>query len=138
MTNNHSAGGQIEAWCTKCKLELEHTIIAMVDDLPKKVKCNTCNGQHNYRTAPSEKTRTGSKTTVRKRRAKGPTYEEHISRLTGGDPSRAKPYASSGHFEEDEVIDHPRFGLGVVLSTIKTNKMEILFKDGPKLLIHNQ
>ena len=138
MTNTYSTGGQIEAWCTKCKLELEHTIIALVDDLPKKVKCNTCNGKHNYRTAPAKKTRTGSKTTARKTRSKGPTYEEYISSLTGGDPSKAKPYALSGHFEKDEVINHPRFGLGIVLSIIKTDKMEILFKDGPRLLIQNQ
>ena len=138
MTNNYSTGGYIEAWCTKCKMELGHTIIAMVDNLPKKVKCNTCDGKHNYRTKPSERSRTKPKITTRKRKSKEATYEEYISRLTGGDLSGAKKYNISGCFEKDEIIDHSKFGIGVVLSIIKINKMEILFKDGPRLLIQNQ
>jgi len=140
MVSNYTAGGSIDAWCTKCKLELEHTIIAMIDNLPKKVKCNTCNGQHNYRAKPAEKTRagSGSTTTARKTRSKQATYEEYISRLTGGDLSKARKYALTGNFEKDDLIDHSKFGIGVVLSVINPNKMEILFKDGPRLLIQNQ
>jgi len=138
MTNNYATGGHIEAWCTKCKLELGHTIVAMVDNIPKKVKCNTCNGQHNYRTKPSEKSGTKAKPRTRKTKSKEATYEEYISRLTGGDLSHAKKYSIKGNFEKDEVIDHLTFGIGVVLSKIQNNKIEILFKDGPKLLIQNQ
>jgi arginine utilization protein RocB len=138
MNNSYSAGGPIDAWCTKCNLELGHTIVAMVDNFPKKVKCNTCNGQHNYRTKPSERSRTKSKSPTRKTRSKEVTYEEYISRLTGDNPVNAKKYNINGNFEKDEIIDHLKFGIGIVLSVVQVNKIKILFKDGPRLLIQNQ
>ncbi len=137
MINDYSAGEDINAWCTKCKLELGHTIIAMVDNSPKRVKCNTCNGQHNYRTKPSERNRTKLKNFTRKTKSKKINYNEYISRITDCDFPNAKKYSIKGNFEKDEIIDHPKFGTGIVLSIIKINKIEILFKDGPKLLIQN-
>ena len=134
MTDTITVSGEIVAWCTKCKLELAHTIVAIVDDLPKKVQCNTCNAKHNYRTKPQPR----STKAVRKPKLKEPTYEEHLDRLTSGDLSNSKEYNIKGIFEKDEIIDHPRFGIGVVLSVVKTNKIEVLFREGPKLLIQNQ
>jgi len=138
MINNYSAGGYLEAWCTKCRLELGHTIIAMVDNFPKRVKCNTCNGQHNFRAKPSEKNQTKLKSSTRKTKSQKNNYDEYISRLTGYDLSNAKKYSMKGNFEKDEIIDHPSFGVGIVLSIIQINKIEVLFKDGPKLIIQNQ
>jgi hypothetical protein len=138
MINSYSVGGDIDAWCTKCKLELGHTIIAMVDNLPKRVKCNTCNAQHNFRAKPVERSRAKTKSSTRKTRSKETTYEEYISRLTGGDPANSRKYNTKGNFEKDEIIDHLSFGIGIVLSVIHVNKIRILFKDGPRLLIQNQ
>ena len=42
-------GGEVVAFCTKCRMDLAHTIIAMDGTKPARVQCNTCNGQHNYR-----------------------------------------------------------------------------------------
>lgn len=138
MTNNYTTGGYIEALCTKCKLELGHTIIAMVDNVPQRVKCNTCNGEHNYRTKPSVKNRTRSTATVRKTKSREASYDEQISRVAGGDLSNARKYSMKDNFNKDEIIDHPAFGIGIVLSVIQSNKMEILFKDGPRMLIQNR
>ncbi|RJQ50212.1 MAG: hypothetical protein C4538_00510 [Nitrospiraceae bacterium] len=138
MDKKHSLGGDIEAMCTKCKLELGHTIIAMVDDVPERVKCNTCNGEHNYRTKSPKKPRTRLMDADRKARSREAHYNEQMSRITGGDLSKAKKYSMEDNFKKDELIDHPAFGLGIVLSVTQKNKMEILFKDGPKLLIQNR
>ena len=35
-------GGEIDAYCAKCKLDLAHRIIAMVGEAVKKVECKTC------------------------------------------------------------------------------------------------
>jgi hypothetical protein len=138
MNSNYTTGGYIESWCTKCELELGHTIIAMVNNLPKRVKCNTCSGDHNYRSNPSEKSRIKSKSPSRKAKAQVINYNEHLSRLTGGNFSNTRKYSINGNFKKDEVIDHSQFGIGIVLSIIQFTKMEILFKDGPKLLIQNR
>jgi len=48
---------------------LAHTIISMVGTKPKRVQCNTCEGEHNYRAK-----KPATKTTVAKKgkTAKGP------------------------------------------------------------------
>jgi len=138
MIKNYSAGGDIDAWCTKCKLELGHTIVAMVENSPKKVKCNTCNAQHNFRAKPAKRSQTKSKSTTRKTRSKETTYEEYLSRLASADSANSRKYNTKENFNEDEIIDHLKFGIGIVLSVIQVNKIKILFKDGPKLLIQNQ
>ena len=137
MTNDYTVGGEVVSWCTKCKLELGHTIIAMVDNRPKKVKCNTCSGQHIYRLKPSDSGKT-VKRGGRKRKTPEEIYHEHIIKISGGDLSGARTYRIDESFIVDELIDHPKFGVGIVTSIVKTNKMETLFKDGPRLLIQNQ
>ncbi len=135
MTDNYSVGGDVDAWCSKCKLELAHTIIAMIDDLPKKVKCNTCDGKHNYRLKPGKKS--AGKITNRKTKSIISNLETYESHLAGFDLSRATKYKMEGSFAQDEVIDHPFFGAGIVLSIVSNKKIEILFKEGPRLLVQN-
>lgn len=137
MTKNYSVGENVEAWCSKCKSEREHTIAAMVDDAPKKVVCNTCKGQHNFRAKPAEKRPAKPKTSSRKAKSQESTYEAHLARLTGGDVSKAKKYSMQGNFKKDEVLDHTTFGIGIVLSVMQRKKIEVLFRDEPKIMIQN-
>lgn len=146
MSNDYSVSGYVEGWCTKCNLELGHTIIAMVDNLPVKVKCNTCNSEHKFRTKPSGVSRTKSpkspksaKSTspARKIKAQEASYNEYMARLTDHDLSRVRIYNLNGSFKKDEIIEHSKFGVGIVLSVIQDKKIEILFKDGTKILIHD-
>ncbi|UCH80570.1 MAG: hypothetical protein JSW20_12650 [Nitrospiraceae bacterium] len=138
MTNGYSVGGDVVSWCTKCKLELGHTIIAIVDNKPVKVKCNTCNGQHNYRSAPAEQKKSTAKRAGRKRKTPEEIYNEHVTRLSSENVPVARKYRINDNFTVDDLIDHPKFGIGVVMAIVKTNKIETLFKDGPRLLIQNQ
>jgi hypothetical protein len=138
MINSYSTSGDIEAWCPRCNLKSGHSIIAIVDNLPKKVKCNTCEEYHNLSAKPFKRSRTKSKSSTRKTRSKETTYEEYISRLRGDDPANSRTYNTKGNFEKDDIIDHLNFGIGIVLSVIQVNKIKILFKDGPRLLIQNQ
>ena len=48
-------GGEIDAYCTKCKLDLVHRIIAMVGEAVKKVECKTCGSHHLYRRPKTER-----------------------------------------------------------------------------------
>ena len=48
-------GGDVDAYCTKCRMDLSHRVIAMVANEPKRVKCLTCDGEHNYRKPMSER-----------------------------------------------------------------------------------
>ena len=48
-TTKLKVSGEVDSYCTKCKLDLAHRIIAMVGDQPKKVECRTCGSHHLYR-----------------------------------------------------------------------------------------
>ena len=52
MATTHKVGGEVDAFCTRCRLTLAHTILAMVGTKLARVRCNTCNGDHAYRSAP--------------------------------------------------------------------------------------
>lgn len=144
MGNSYTVGGYAEGWCTKCRLLLGHTIIAMVDNFPARVKCNTCNSEHNFHAKESGKGRTSPKTSSKsagsskkKIKTQEANYNDYASRLAGYDLSAAQKYSIGGNFKKDEIIDHFKFGVGIVLSVIQNHKIEILFKDGLKILIQN-
>ena len=57
-----AVGSDVEAYCTKCKMVLAHAVVAMEGTKPRRVRCNTCNGEHNYRAAkPVAKAKAESK-----------------------------------------------------------------------------
>jgi hypothetical protein len=54
--------------------------------------------------------------------------------IGGRDPSAAPPYRPSARFDAGALVAHPRFGVGVV-ARIEPTKIEVLFQDGPRLLV---
>src|SRR3954463_16620660 len=42
-------GDEVDSYCTKCRMDLMHRIIAMHNGKIIRVECRTCNGHHNYR-----------------------------------------------------------------------------------------
>src|SRR2546423_15109837 len=51
VDTDHSVGvgGDVLTHCNKCELDLWHTVMAKVDGLIRKVKCNTCKTEHMLR-----------------------------------------------------------------------------------------
>lgn len=139
-----SVGKDVDAWCSKCGFMLAHTIEAMVGDTIKRVHCNTCGGQHVYRAhAPGEgssTTRSKSGSGERRRStgagmAKASDYQRY---LEGRDLSTRRPYSPKSTFAPGELVEHPKFGLGVVTGIKDSTKIELLFEEGPKVLIHGR
>jgi len=110
----------------------------MVDGKVAKVQCNVCGGRHNYRPKKTEKAGGPKKKTTRAtpsgtNLAKG---EAHFKKLVADrEPSEALTYAMDGIFKKGDLVDHPTFGLGVVVATEMPNKIEVIFRQESKLLI---
>ncbi|WP_373045491.1 hypothetical protein [Vulgatibacter sp.] len=139
----HRVGGDVDAYCTKCRMILGHTIIAMVADKIAKVRCNTCQGLHAYKAGPPG-TRTASSRAPAEGRtrpaAARPAREKVETRpfeelFAGRDTSDAKPYSPRERFVEGEILAHPTFGLGLVKNA-RQDKVEVIFKLGEKTLVH--
>lgn len=149
-------GGEIDAYCTKCKLDLTHRIIAMVEGAVKKVECKTCGSHHLYRRPKSERDARAAKleakaearakgeprTVAEKQRAAAKLEREQTSAweaAIAGQPANAfKPYKISLVLGQGELVHHSKFGDGVVSRVIDRGKVEILFQDGARTMAHNQ
>ena len=133
MSKKPSAGGLVATYCTKCKLDLGHTIMAMVGEKIARVKCRTCGSEHNYRDK-TKKTAVRKRATTAKRAVpvKSPerAWEEAMSKVTGSDI----PYDGTRSYKAGEVVAHPLFGSGVVLETLE-KKVTIIFKDKERKLV---
>ncbi len=124
-------GDDVDSWCGACKLILAHTIEAIVADSPARVHCNTCKAQHKYRPHKPSKV---SKN-VRQRKARTSSYEKL---LNGKDISLAKRYSTSDSYVLDDVVEHPSFGVGVTTTIKDGNKIEVVFENGMKTLVHRR
>jgi hypothetical protein len=123
----------IDSFCLKCDLLLAHVIMSMKGDRPHRVKCKSCKDVHAYRTAkpkPSKakakKASTGKKTT---------RISEYQKQIEGRDTSGASPYSMEGTYDIDDLIDHAKFGIGLVVNHASPGRIEVLFEDGPKLMV---
>lgn len=141
---SYTAGDEVDSKCTKCKLVLGHVIVAMVGDKIAKVKCLTCNGEHAYRPPP-----TASEATAAKRRAErkataveplgGRTTAEEFEILCQGrDLSKPTKYTIKIPLKVDEVIDHAKFGIGLVTEIRESSKAHVAFKDGGRVLVYGR
>jgi hypothetical protein len=128
----HKVGGEVDAFCTKCRMTLAHTILAMMGTKVARVRCNTCNGDHAFRSAPGS--RSTSSGTPRASKAKK-TVIGFEQRLEGKDVASARKYSPKETFTLDEVVNHPTFGLGLV-SAVRGDKVDIIFKADQKTLVH--
>jgi len=144
-------GGDVDSWCTKCRMMLTHRIVAMVGPKPARVQCETCHSQHNFReNAPGEtparaaaSARAGSASGPRPARISNVTRLEQERRdrenlweraCTGRLVSDFIKYSPKESFKMGDLVKHTKFGDGVVLTVIDAHKIEILFRDEPRKL----
>jgi len=146
METDHSSkklGGNVDAWCGKCKMMLAHTIEAMMGDKPARVHCNTCGSPHSYKSgAPGTSTRkSASRDASGTAPAKPPgrgRASKYQSLMNSKSAAVAKNYSPKDRYEEGDVLEHPTFGRGVATAVKDATKIEVLFENGSKTLVHGR
>lgn len=142
--------GEVDSFCTKCRLVLNHRIVSMKAGKAHQVECLTCRTTHLWRpNAPGEKApaagKSGSTGSERSRGSGSPSkppratpamkleqqWEKAIAGRAMGD---FKNYNVGGTFSEGDLVRHKKFGDGVVTRVIDAGKIEILFRDEAKTL----
>ena len=125
-----SVGGPIEARCTKCRKNTNHIIVAMAEELPVKVQCNTCSGQHKYR-PPTTPKKPAARRTVDPKVAE---QKEWAELRPGMNSDQAIDYSMTTAFKTGSLMNHPVFGLGLVQRLAGPRKVNVLFEDGKKTM----
>jgi len=67
------------------------------------------------------------------RRGKKAEIEE---RLDGVDPASLPPYRTSDSYQVDDYFNHPKFGVGQVVEMVEATKIQVVFRDGKRLMLH--
>jgi hypothetical protein len=138
------AGDDVDSKCLpSCGpgLVLAHTVVAMDGDKIVKVKCNTCQKTHTYRSPDS-----ASEATAAKRKNARKKREEAANAASADfevlakevDLSQAAAYSMKSALDLRQVVEHPKFGLGIVFAIKEGGKAEIVFRDGPRTLVHGR
>jgi hypothetical protein len=147
-----AAGTEIDAWCTRCRLDLGHRIVAMVDRRPKRVICLTCNSEHNYRPPHSGPAAKEPRTPVAERaahrassEATGQSSRSALRRLADweahvvGQAAEAfTRYSVDKVYEPGQLVLHRRFGEGYVVERVDADKITVMFRDGPRVLVQGR
>lgn len=135
-----SVGKEVLSYCSKDKGTLAHIIVNMKDEHTiGKVECKTCHAVHAYKDP--------SKVKERKKTSKTSKGKTKTSKLSNSDmwleavnnsQAKSQPYSIKHKFENEDIIDHPKFGPGVVSRLIDDNKIEVIFRHDVKTLLHNK
>ncbi len=130
----YSVGKEVVSYCGKCKLSLGHIIASMLSDKIDKVVCKTCNSTHKHKDASAVKPRKmvlGTK--VRAKAANDDHWKSAIEKA-----AQFLPYTPQNHFKLGDTIEHTKFGQGLVEKLIDADKIEVLFREGYKTLVHGK
>ena len=132
MLEKKSAGDNIASVCTKCRLTLDHIIVAMDGETIAKVKCRTCGSTHRFRKPgsplPEKRVRVATKKESSTRTAEI-LWETCLAEAKG----KQRTYEMAGKYRVGDIVEHQVFGKGVVRK-IYINKCNVLFRDKERLM----
>lgn len=132
-------GGDALAYCTKCKMDLAHVIVAMLGDQPARVQCKTCKGTHNFKRKAAEKSGLARVRAALKPAAPSKTEvraSEYWEKRLAENPGEPVPYNVKETFLKGAAISHATFGLGIVEEVRQSGKISVTFRVGEKILVH--
>ena len=142
-------GDDIDAWCGKCLMVMNHRIIAVVGSQVKKVECLTCHAVHAFKPGLGVKKaerveKLSSVERAPKKPRGGPSKPDRAEKewkTFMADSSAVgcpRKYSVFEIYNVSEIIEHPTFGTGRVLEITGVEKMLVIFRDGRKTLICNR
>jgi len=139
--------GEVDSWCTKCRLVLNHRIVSMKNGKAYQVECLTCRSTHLWRAAaPGEKAASAGGERAPRSTSPGGARPSRVpvavvrhvqtweKAIAGRGLNEFKPYEVGKSFKEGDLVRHKKFGDGLVTRVIDAHKVEVLFKDEAKTL----
>lgn len=129
------AGSEIKYFCSKCDLELWHTVVAVVGGQPARVRCNTCKSERNYKAPKLESSTPRTPRAISRPKVQGSHPDFYQQKLRDNLMKTPVPYRADKDFLADDVIDHVKFGRGIVLKLVHPDRMDVLFQDEMRTLV---
>lgn len=124
-------GEEVQAYCPspRCKSDQTHTIISTYEDEIRRVQCVSCGEVHAYRPARG---------VAEPVAAARPSWDDAMARFTDADRSAAPPYSIRTTYALNSLVQHPVFGVGVVVEVLPDAKVDVVFRDRTAVLVHGR
>lgn len=127
--------------CSKCGQDRYHRVLTHTNATTVRLKCEVCGktGNHNLEAKKAAATKTKSaRSSTKSATAKAAHHaSQYESFKNGMDANRAVPYSMKITFKEEQVVQHPKFGIGLVRS-VQGDKIEVFFEDEVRFLVHGR
>jgi hypothetical protein len=131
MQEKNSLGQNIDSYCGKCKLNLDHTIMAIEGETVARVRCKSCGSSHKFRNPldlqkvrkPRVKKGAGDETTAQI------IWEAGLAEAKGNEGD----YSMAAKYSVGDIVNHHTFGKGIVMK-LYPHKCDMLFKDRERLM----
>ncbi len=131
MLEKYAAGQDIASYCSKCKLNRDHTIMAMDGADITKVRCKNCGSTHKFKNSSDM-----PKVRLPRSKKLGDTdataeiiWEAGMAAAKG----KERVYSMAAKYRVGDIVLHHTFGKGIVLK-LYVNKCDMLFKDRERLM----
>jgi hypothetical protein len=138
-------GKNIDAFCSRCRLQLAHIVLYEVGGSVHGVKCKTCGSEHRYHGPRPKKRRyvlaerRPGTDSAKMQRLVRPVDSRQWEQRNASKTSDAVvwDYKWTENYEKGDVIAHLQFGRGFV-EKVSTDSMEALFREGRKQMAINR
>lgn len=139
-----SIGDIVEIYCSKCRLNLDASVAALIDGQIVKVMCRTCVTEVKFKPPADMKEKKNKAIEklmrMQQKKRQGPPEVETVKppplrelwdELTEKvDVRRAKVYERTRKYAVNDAILHKEHGMGVVHDIGAESELNVLFRDG--------
>lgn len=121
-------GGDIDAYCGKCKEIREHVVAALsTSGVVERVQCRTCQSNHLYRER-------NQKTAAPRAASRASASRKEVE--AAAEPSGPlRQYSMRERFAVGDRLEHSKFGIGIV-TEVRFGKIDVRFGRDLKTLVH--
>ncbi len=112
-----------------------HKILAHTSSTSAKTQCEIC-GKKRTLKLDTKRPATAVRSSARAKTS-ATAGQKQFQALVDQFGPEAATYSIKGSFSKDTLIEHPKFGRGVVTLSYE-NKLQVLFRDGVRELVHNR
>jgi hypothetical protein len=120
--------------CKKCAADRYHKVLAHKTETSAQVQCEVCGSKKTYKLPKPPKAKKATKRKSTPKAPPGPSWQT-LKEEIGVD--ELQPYKMGANFKVKSAINHPKFGIGFVTTSLP-QKIEVVFENGPVSLVHNR
>lgn len=126
--------------CKKCGVDRYHVVVAHLTSNSAKVQCEVCKSTKTFKLTAAKAARAskpGVKSATRSSSRKPDFAGEWANLKEKIGTDQIQNYNMKAKFAANSAIQHPKFGIGFVLSS-SPEKIEVSFQDSKLSLVHNR